>query len=303
MSILLVGSSCASSPQTSNLREWQLWDVKTGRPTTFEELKPTLMATDVIYVGEEHYTPSHIQAALRVLEALLAEGRQPALALEMFSWDGQSALDRYVLSEIVTEEQFLQESHWSDNWGGDYEDYQPLVTFQRKHQLPMLALNPPRPLVRQVATKGLAEARLEPAMAAWGMDGENSLDDPAYRSIIFEQIEKCHPDLPAHVYERIYEASLFRDEGMARVVTDYLHNRTKQPSSLVSYTGGGHIQYGVPVPKRVQRRSASPVRQVTLYLHGYDPDREEEIHKMMQDGIADYVWLTPLGPRGSQPRC
>ena len=80
---------------TPHLKIGQLFDGKTGQAIPFESLKPRLLDPDVIYIGEEHYTPSHIEAALTIMNVLLAENRKPALAMEMFSWDGQAALDRY----------------------------------------------------------------------------------------------------------------------------------------------------------------------------------------------------------------
>ena len=58
-----------------------------------------LATYDVIYLGEEHHNRSHIDAALTVLRSLMSQGRRPWLAMEMFGWDGQPALARYLRSE------------------------------------------------------------------------------------------------------------------------------------------------------------------------------------------------------------
>jgi hypothetical protein len=131
---------------------------------------------------------------------------------------------------------------------------------------------------------------------------EGATDDPEYESLIFEQITACHPKLPDHVYRRIFEASIIRDEGMATVIRNFLDKRPTPQTPLVSYTGGGHIQYGVPVPKRVKRTHPA-IKTVTIYLVAWDPSKKEEILAELHEGIADYVWLTPLGPNGLQPRC
>ena len=133
----------------------QIYDVSRQQPITFAELLPHLLAADVIFIGEEHYTPSHLEAAQQILTALLAHHRHPALAMEMFSWDGQSALDRYIQLPESTTAQLVEDSQWKTNWGGEFKDYQSLVTFAKSHQLRILGLNPPRPLVRSVATAGI----------------------------------------------------------------------------------------------------------------------------------------------------
>ena len=71
----------------------------------------------------------------------------------------------------------------------------------------------------------------------------------------------------------------------------------------MSYTGAGHIQYGLPIPKRVKRQLGVPVQHVTVYLHALDPEHPEDVAQLIEEQIADFVWLTALGPHGRQPRC
>jgi uncharacterized iron-regulated protein len=279
----------------------QIYDVSRQKLISFEELLSHVLAADVIFIGEEHYTPSHLEAAQKILHALLAHHRQPVLAMEMFSWDAQPALDQYIQDPGFTIPQLMEKSLWQTNWGGEFADYQPLVNFAKAHRLQILGLNPPRPLVRLVATQGLVEARQDPEMEKWPI-GDLVTDDPEYEQLIFEQIEACHPGLPDQAYRRIFEASIFRDEGMAHIITSYLKNTYPAVGPIVSYTGGGHIQYKIPVPKRVVRKQPG-AKPVTIYLETWHPSKEDEIHSEMKAGIADFLWLTALGPKGLQPRC
>lgn len=294
-------TGCATLQAKTTFEVDHIYDVSRQQPVSFEDLLPQLLAADVIFIGEEHYTPSHLEAAQTILTALLAHQRHPALAMEMFHWDGQHGLDRYIQEPGFTTEQLVEESHWNTNWGGDFADYQPLVTFAKSHQLRIFGLNPPRTLVRLVATKGLQDARQDPEMKKWPV-GELVTDDPEYEKLIFEQIEACHPGLPDHVYRRFFEASIFRDEGMAQIISNYLHDKPPVAGPIVSYTGGGHIQYKIPVPKRVARKHPG-VKSITIYLETWHPSKEDEIRSEMKRGIADFLWLTPLGPQGLQARC
>ncbi len=150
---------------------------------------------------------------------------------------------------------------------------------------------------------GLVKASQDPDMQRWGFDETIPLGDPEYKRVLFEPIEQCHPGFSQKKYQKYYEAQIFKDEGMAKVIADYLQRRVGPSQPLVSYTGGMHIHHRVAIPKRVERRLASPIRQVTLYLHAFDPNRESEIGEMIEGRIADYLWLTPLGPDGPRPRC
>jgi len=284
-------------------QEWQILEVRADRPISFTDLLADLVTADVIYIGEEHSHRSHIEAALRILQALVDRNQKPALGLEMFGWDGQAGLDHYLADPDMVPDLFLQEAHWKENWGGAYNDYAPLVDFARSHHLPVLALNPPKPLVRRVAKEGFLRALKDPEMLHWQMRDEVLSDEPAYREIMVSQLRTCHSGLSEEAYQRMYEAAVFRDEGMAKTISDYLSRRVPGVGPVVSYTGGGHIQYRLPVPNRVLRRQNGSLRQRTLYLTSYEPKRQDEIRTLLDQSIADYVWLTPVSAQGAPRRC
>ncbi len=292
-------------------QEWQIWEVKTGLVLSFEELLRALGPLDVIYLGEEHHNQWHVEAARQILRALLLQGLHPILALEMFGWDGQAALDRYLADKEWTRDSFLKESHWEQSWGGSFGDYEPLVALARAQGLPVLALNPPKQLVRLVAKQGLAQALADPEMERWGMKDETLVDEPAYRGMIVKPLRQCHGGLSDEAYQRMYEASMFRDEGMAKVIagalrrehTGVVSEANSKPGPIVSYTGGGHIQYQLPVPNRVLRRRSGSVKQATIYLTSFEPGRAEELRGLMRESVADYLWLTPIGAQGAPKRC
>ena len=297
-----------SATPPPSFQEGQVWEVKTGRPVALEPWLAGLASRTIIYVGEEHRNRWHVDAALKILHVLTQKGLRPALALEMFGWDGQDALTRYLSDPPIPRDQFLKESHWEDSWGGPFEDYEPLVSYAKDHRLAVLALNPPRALVRLVAKQGLWHAKKDERMAQWGMRDEALSDDAAYRSVVLDQLRRCHAELTDDAYRRMYDASLFRDEGMAKVIAEQVR-RTSRPSGeagpVLAYMGGGHIQYRLPVPNRVARRlgAAGSLSETTIYLAAYEPERPEAVRQLLQDAVADYVWLTPLSAHGPPRRC
>ncbi|MFO0768965.1 MAG: ChaN family lipoprotein [Nitrospiraceae bacterium] len=103
----------------------QVIDTKTGTAVPRSEWEKALAQYDVIYLGEEHHNSHHIAAALEVLQAMLDQGRQPTLAMEMFGWDGQPALDEYLRSTEASRDHFLGRVLWKQNWGNPFEDYEP----------------------------------------------------------------------------------------------------------------------------------------------------------------------------------
>jgi uncharacterized iron-regulated protein len=300
-----------SASSTADPAEWKGWDLldgKTGAPVKLDEWLESLSRYDIIYIGEEHHNQFHIEAALKILQSLMDRNLHPVLALEMFGWDGQAALDRYVAQDHseMSRQEFLTETQWAQNWGGSFDDYAPLLDFARSHRLMIRAMNPPKAFIRGIVKKGLAEARSDPEWNYWGMAAETIVDDPLYRERILGQLQQCHGGGAPEDYQTMYEASMVRDEAMAKTLVgtwNALRAEGVSQGPIVSYTGGGHIQYKLPVPKRVARRLSNEVSQTTVYLTSFEPSRQAETRQYMEEGLADYVWLTPMGKQGPPRRC
>ena len=302
------GSSAASQDgRHAPFKEWQVIDTATGQPISLDQWTALLLQQDIIYLGEEHHNRFHIDAALTMLRRLKAEGRRPALAMEMFGWDGQAALDQYLFGSEMNRQEFLDAVRWHQNWGGSYEDYEPLVQLAKEQHWAVDAMNPPKPLVKIVAKNGLAEAESDPMMAQWGMKDEAIVEDPIYRKRILHQLQACHGGGADSLYQTMFEASMVRDEGMAKTLVHRLNQIRSggdtMAGPLVSYTGAGHIQYNLPVPKRVARRLTDQVRQVSVYMTSFEVGRIEELQDMIREKIADYLWLTPVSAKGPPRRC
>lgn len=301
--LLVFPMGCATErggSRTNLTTEWQagqILDTRTGFVISFSDVIKDLEAQDIVYLGEEHHNPHHIEAALKILSQLVKDRIEPTIGMEMFGWDGQPALDTYVSTTQPVSDEFLEQVRWKQNWGGSFDDYAPLVMFARDHHLTVRAMNPPKPLIRRVVKEGLAQAKQDPEWVSWGLDREEIVDDPAYREKIFDQLQRCHGGSAEH-YRTMYEASMVRDEGMARTLA--LRNdelRGEEGDSrrmIVSYTGGGHVQYKLPVPKRVARRLGEQVKQAAIYLLSFDSSKVEHVRELIQESIADYIWLTPM---------
>ena len=287
----------ATIPETG-WQPWHMLDTRTGQVVSFPDVVKNLEQQDIIYLGEEHHNPYHIEAALKILTQLVEDGMEPTIGMEMFGWDGQPALDTYVSTIQPVTNEFLEQVRWKQNWGGAFDDYAPLLTFARDRRLSVRAMNPPKPLIRHVVKVGLDRAKQDPEWASWELDEEEIVDDPAYREKIFDQLQRCHGGSAEH-YRTMYEASMVRDEGMARTLVlrmeELGRDRAGSRRLIVSYTGGGHIQYNLPVPKRVARRLGGALKQTTIYMLSFDSSKTEDVRTLMQEPIADYIWLTPMG--------
>ena len=311
---LVALAGCAPGHQTAlgsdHETEWQPWQVietQTGRVVASAEWLRDLEDYEIIYLGEEHFNKHHIEAALLILDRMVSAGIKPTIGIEMFGWDGQPALDDYLSNDRVGRTEFLEQVRWEQNWGQDFAAYEPLVAFARDRHLSIRAMNPPRPLIRRVVKFGLAQVRQEPEWTQWGMHQEEIVDDPAYRARILDQLERCHGSGAGAHMQPMYEASMVRDEGMAKTLAASLgalrRDSSRAREIIVSYTGAGHVQYGLPVPMRVARRFAGQVKHTTIYMTSFDSSRAEDIRELAREKIADYIWLTPMSAKGPPPRC
>jgi len=311
---LVLPFGCVSDRQavtdTRHEETWQPWQVvetRTGRALSTSEWLRDLEHYDIVYLGEEHFNNYHIEAALRVLDRLVSAGVRPTIGMEMFGWDGQQALDDYLSNDRLARSQFLEQVRWKQNWGGAFEAYEPLVAFARDHRLSIRAMNPPKPLIRRVVKQGLEQVQRDPEWATWGMRYEEIVDDPAYRARIVDQLRRCHGGGTDDSYRMMYEASMVRDEGMAKTLATSLGELRRGDLDshpvIVSYTGSGHIQYNLPIPKRVARRLSDDVKQITIYLTSFDVSRTKEVEDLVRERIADYVWLTPMSGKGPPRPC
>ncbi|MEW6323843.1 MAG: ChaN family lipoprotein, partial [Nitrospirota bacterium] len=134
------------------LKTGAILHVPTGRSLTEAELIDLATHARVIYIGEMHTNLEHHRVQLAVIRALRQRfpGRI-AVGMEMFQRPSQPQLDQWARGEL-TPKQFKK--LWHDNWGEDYEYYQPILDYLREQQIPIVALNASDAQVKSVSEKG-----------------------------------------------------------------------------------------------------------------------------------------------------
>lgn len=262
----------AGEPSVSSMNRMDGVSALQGNPTRVLEsahltdmdaLIERLADKRVIFVGEQHdlYADHLNQAA--IIEGLLAHGRSVAIGMEMFQQPYQPALDAYVAGEI-DEAELLRRTQYFDRWRFDYRLYRPILRLARAHRIPVIALNLESELTRQVGAGGVAS--LSEADRARLPEIDRSDTDHRAR---LEAIFKHHPAEQQRDFEHFLEVQLLWDEGMAERAARYL---TEHPdATLVVIAGGGHVEYGQGIPKRLARRL--PLSMATLINgQGRTPD-------------------------------
>jgi uncharacterized iron-regulated protein len=253
---------------------------RSGSVISFENLMDDLLAQQVIFVGETHVSVADHGIQLRILEALHAKNTNVALAMEMFPRSVQPVLDRWSAGSL-DQEQFLREAKWQENWGYPFFLYSPLLLYCRDNHLPVIGLNAPPALVREVAREGLAHLKPDDrAQLAEHFDFTNSV----HRKAIHEVYEQ---HVPAGIasFDTFYEAQLAWEETMAETLAGYLVSHSPREQVLV-IIGNGHIEYRSGVPQRASARFPHAYRTIVTI-----PSNSAE--RSIDPEVADYVWITP----------
>src|SRR5690606_12068050 len=140
----------------------------------------------------------------------------------------QVQLDRWSAGEL-SEYEFLVAVDWSKTWGGDAELYLPLLRYARQAQIPLLALNVERALIRKVAQRGFADLPDEEREGIWPPVKPSE----AYEARLLRAYE-AHGRGGATVNEaaflRFVESQLTWDRAMAQAIAE---RKLKQPTHLI----------------------------------------------------------------------
>ncbi len=123
----------------------------TGKPIPWRKMLDQLAEAEFVFLGEFHTDETTHRVELAVFRELAKRrGGKVVLAMEMFERDVQGTLDQYLAGKI-DETAFRRQARV---WGNYGSGYRPLIEFAKREQLPVVASNFPRPLLRQVAGGG-----------------------------------------------------------------------------------------------------------------------------------------------------
>lgn len=137
--------------QTGIDNHFKIYNTKTQRISTIDDLAAECKLADVLFFGEEHNDSAGHFLETAILKSLYRYyGKNVALSMEMFETDCQLVLNEY-LDGFISEERFIKEARAWNN----YKDYKPAVEFAKENKLKVIAANTPRRYVTMVSRKGM----------------------------------------------------------------------------------------------------------------------------------------------------
>jgi aminopeptidase N len=240
---------------------------------TLDKIIPHLLQKRVIFVGEQHNRFEHHINQLHIIQQFQKNGSDFGVGMEMFKKPFQDIIDAY-LSDRIDEQAFLKQTRYFKEWGYDYHLYKPIIDFIKKHNIPLIALNLPDEITRQVSRSGIH--MLDP------VDKDllpESLDfsDSRYASDLREIFALHSSQADLENFNYFYQAQTLWDETMAETAYQFLQKTPHQ--KLIVLAGNGHLRFRYGIPKRLHRRT-----QVSSAVILQD--------ETIESGIADYVLQT-----------
>lgn len=264
LTLSLIG--CASTPSDiSTFYDYQLATPK-GERISIQNLPADIENADVILIGEWHTHAGIHRFQTDLLKQMVENGHPMALSMEQFARDAQPVLDEYLAGEIG--EQYLIQK--ANAWPNYESDYRPLVEFAKGQQLPIIAANAPKPIVRCIGRVGIDYIeRLTPDQRQWIAAEINTQDSP-YKSNFMASMH--HGNSAQN--ENQFAAQVTWDETMAESIVRYL---TTNPERKVLHIAGMfHTQQGLGTAASILRRNPNlkvviitPVGDITTQSDDY----------------------------------
>ena len=265
----------------------KIWDARAGRFTDEAALASAVTTADFVLLGEIHDNVDHHLLQTRILRAVLAAGRRPALALEMLTADQQPAVDAAIAGAPRDPDAIAKAVSWSKSGWPEFELYRPIFQAGLDAGVPVVAANLPRKVVREVVMKGAAslDATLRDRLAR-----EEPLPAPLLESLRAEMRESHCGEMPEAMLDPLVLAQRARDATLAAAMT-----RAGERGAIL-VAGKGHVRTDRGVPAYL-KTDAPARRSVAVAFFEVDPDAKEP-QAYVEEGESgplpyDYAIFTP----------
>jgi len=305
--LVLLLPGCAAGPPAVDLGAWQaprgrehplagrIWDTRAGRFVSLDALAAELPRARYVLLGERHDNPDHHRLQAALVRALIAGGRRPAVAFEMFSADDAAAIRRHLASAPRDAAGLAEAVNWTRSGWPDWAHYQPIAQAALDAGLPVVAANL-APATARALARGQRAALPDGLAERYGLD--RPLPGGAQAALTAE-IDGVHcGHVPAERLDGMVLAQRARDAMLA----DSMLAAESDGAVLIAGTGHVRTDRGVPFYLRARAPEASIVAVAPLEVRDAWT-RPEQYGAAFDDGRLpfDWVWFTPRVANGGDP--
>jgi uncharacterized iron-regulated protein len=251
-----------------------VWDVAAGGVLTPEALVPRLAARRYVLLGEKHDNPDHHRLQAWIVRELIAAGRRPAIAFEMFRADQSAAIARHLATSPGDARGLGDALDWGRSGWPPWSMYEPIVDAALRARLLLVAANLSDTTTGALRRGGVAA--LDPGVAArLGLD--RPLPDDVRQRIATDIRDGHCGHLPEPAVDSFVVVQRARDAHMAAAMRD------AGADGAVLIGGAGHVRRDVGVPRALPEREVASVAFLEVRADTTTPPVL----------AVDYVWFTP----------
>jgi uncharacterized iron-regulated protein len=293
---LLLG--CAAERGAIDLGAWQaplgrdhpltgrIWDARAGRFVAVDELVAGLAQARYVLLGERHDNPDHHRVQAALVRALLAAGRRPAVAFEMFTTDDAALIARHLAAAPRDAAGLPGAVDWKRSGWPDWAYYEPIAQAALDAGLPIVAANLAPSTARALA-RGDRAALPERLAARYALD--QPLPGPGQAALATELHDAHCGHIPLERMDGMVLAQRARDAMLA----DSMLTAARDGAVLIAGIGHVRTDRGVPLYLRTAAPGASIAALAPIEARdGWT--RPQDYEAALGGGLPfDWVWFTP----------
>jgi uncharacterized iron-regulated protein len=265
-------------------------DTSNGELISTTRLLEQLSDVGILFIGEDHTNVEFHRVQANVIRSLHESGRQVLIALEMFPYTAQKALDRWTRGQYATDAEFINSADWYTNWGYNWGYYAEIFHLARDNRLRMFGINAPRDVIKAVRTEGFEKLSAEDAEH---IPTSVATDDPDHRRLYlayFDDGDSLHTQLPAEQLDGMVRAQATWDAVMGWNALQALRRHGGPNAIVVVLIGAGHAVYDVGSQRQLADRfdgKMASLLPVPVKDHG-----GKQI-MTVQASYANFLWGVP----------
>lgn len=241
-----------------------IFHLPTGTEVTKDQFLQAATDSRVVFMGETHDNLASHQWQTRLLKHMARRypGRL-ALGMEMFHKGQQQLLKQWVNGEL-SEEAFLEQAKWQQNWGIDFGYYRTLMKAARAYNVPIIALNLPRQELMEKAHEQASTSETEKASAP---------QDPYYQKTVEAYFAgHDHGSGSADIFKQVQQ---LWDNHMAQRIAAYLQDHPRHHMLVVA--GNQHVRHGFGIPRRLYQQQPVSYTLVGTEETEIPPEKQDEL--------------------------
>jgi uncharacterized iron-regulated protein len=270
----------------------RIWSVRSA--SFVDEAAVRAALHGYVLLGEKHDNPDHHALQARLLRAMVAAGRRPAVAFEMFDVDDQPALETSRREHPGDAASLARAVDWDKSGWPPWKDYAPIAQLALDARLPLLATGLPRAKMRALM------GHSAPAAADAGAPVASALDEgvplaPAEEASLREELRESHcGHLPEARIGGMIRFQRARDAAMAAVLVEAASAGHLDDGVLIA--GTGHTRRDRGAGRDLAARD--PKRPITsIAFTEVEAGKSEPLaYAPRWNATAlpfDFVWFTP----------